>query len=63
MSLSVLNPSLCLYISISPGRMCLFQGHVACWNLTQWGLIVKVFAQANFQHFILPSKSFYSKFR
>ena len=23
----------------------------------------KVFAQANFQHFILPSKSFYSKFR
>ena len=24
---------------------------------------LKVFAQANFQHFILPSKSFYSKFR
>ena len=41
MSLSVLNPSLCLYIAISPGRMCLFQGHVACWNLTQRGLIVK----------------------
>ena len=41
MSLSVLNPSLCLYIAILPGRMCLFQGHVACWNLTQRGLIVK----------------------
>ena len=41
MSLSVLNPSLCLYIAISAGRMCLFQGHVACWNLTQRGLIVK----------------------
>ena len=24
---------------------------------------IKVFAQANFQHFILHSKSFYSKFR
>ena len=41
MSLSVLNPSLCLYIAILPGRMCLFQGHVACWNLTQRGLFVK----------------------
>ena len=38
---SVLNPSLCLYIAMSPSLLWLFQGHVACWNVTQQGLIVK----------------------